>query len=730
VVLTKFNSETLFKHAFQFAGIGMAIVGLDGQWLKVNAALCAIVGYSEEELIAHSFQEITYPDDLELDLQKAAQLVAGTIDSYQMEKRYIHKSGAIVWVLMNVSLVRNDREELSFFIAQIQNITERKQAEHQLNEGAQRFQSLFEQHPDLVFSLSKDGTLLQVNSKYKEITGYDVEEVTSPIELIDPGDAAKAKKHARLALQGLPQDYELSMIRKDGQAVPLRVTNVPIVVDRQVVGLYCVAKDISDYRRKTMRLRAAEELYTLISENAQDVITLSAPNGICAFVSPAIRTLLGYEPNEIIGTQVTDWWHPEDRESLSLEDIFKHAEQNTFTCRVRHKQGQYVWFETTAKQICNDDGEVIKLLGVSRDITERRQAEFEREHSEKRFRSVIQSAIDAIIVTDHQMKIATWNRGAEQIFGFTEQEMIGGALTAIIPEHLREAHRKGITRHKATGQSTIMETVVETFGRKKDGTVFPIELSLNAWKTDEGMFYSAIIRDITDRKHTHELLVQSEKLSIAGQLAAGIAHEIRNPLTAIKGFVQLMKRDSKGKRDYLHIISSELDRIGEILTELLYLSKPHTIKFEECELGHLLEQVVTLLGSQANLLNIKIATAFRPGSMMIRGDENQLKQVFINFLKNAMESMPKGGPITVELDNDEQWAHIRFIDQGFGIPEKHLAKIGEPFFTTKENGTGLGFMVSRKIIENHGGRLSVSSQVNQGTVVEVKLPMQTKGTIS
>jgi len=232
-----------------------------------------------------------------------------------------------------------------------------------------------------------------------------------------------------------------------------------------------------------------------------------------------------------------------------------------------------------------------------------------------------------------------------------------------------------------------------------------------------------LIRDITEKKRAHEFLQNSEKLALVGQLAAGIAHEIRNPLTSLKGFVQLMQKDGMRKPEYFSIMSSELARIELIVNELLVLAKPHAAAFEARDLSKLISHVVTLLETEAILRKVMIQVVFETELPLIRCDENHFKQAFINFLKNGIEAMPGGGEIVIRLCCQDNRVVIRFEDNGVGVPPDQLARLGEAFFTTKESGTGLGLLVSRRIIENHRGTLRLTSVPGQGTTVEVSLPV-------
>lgn len=233
-----------------------------------------------------------------------------------------------------------------------------------------------------------------------------------------------------------------------------------------------------------------------------------------------------------------------------------------------------------------------------------------------------------------------------------------------------------------------------------------------------------IVRDITERNHTHEILQQLEKLAMIGELAAGVAHEIRNPLTSLRGFVQLFQyKDSDPQhQEYYSVMLSELDRINSIVGELLLLAKPQKNNMNLKDPLAIVESVLALLGPEALLHNVEIRTEFESDIPLVMCEENKLKQVFLNVMKNAMEAMSNGGEIIVEARKIGANVVLRFIDQGCGVPKENLDRIGQVFFTTKEKGTGLGLVVSSSIIKNHNGSLSIKSEENKGTTVEIVIP--------
>lgn len=316
--------------------------------------------------------------------------------------------------------------------------------------------------------------------------------------------------------------------------------------------------------------------------------------------------------------------------------------------------------------------------------------------------------------------ILTINQMAEQVLGYKAEELQGRPFADLV---VREERSKALHHFSLAVDGNYQSYEMHVL--RKDGAV--IELGVRYFPImvgEESVGIYCIGKDITESRMTEELLRKSDKLSVVGQLAAGVAHEIRNPLTAIKGFVQLI-RDTKGaKPEYFTIMLSELDRIESIINEFLVLSKPQVVHFQESNLLTLLQNITALVETQAILNNIQIELVVGSDIPLIKCEENQLKQVFINILKNSIEAMPDGGVIHLYVDHlaAQEQVRIRVVDEGVGIPEERIPKLGEPFYTTKEKGTGLGLMISYKIINEHRGKMVVQSYLNIGTTVDVFLP--------
>ncbi|MEK3866489.1 ATP-binding protein [Paenibacillus sp. FSL H7-0716] len=344
-----------------------------------------------------------------------------------------------------------------------------------------------------------------------------------------------------------------------------------------------------------------------------------------------------------------------------------------------------------------------------------------KEHLE----SVINGTSDAIHTLDMEGRITSTNRAFEELYGWSATEVIGNMPYLVPATALKQEEE----RLDALRNGAVLPPI-ETVRLKRDGSLVEVSVSTSIIRDEEGYPHSFIhvSRDMTERNRMEELLRRSEKLTTVGQLAAGVAHEIRNPLTTLKGFLQLQQEKELLVPLHVELMLSELERINLIVSEFLILAKPQAVHFQEKDLRYILGDVVSLLDSLAHLHDIQFGTKFSEQPATVHCEENQLKQVFINIVKNAIEAMPEGGVISMELWNSVDCVFIVIKDQGEGIPEDVLPKLGEPFFTNKESGTGLGLMISQRIIQAHKGHLEIQSEVGRGTTVMIKLPAAGGGT--
>ncbi|MEH7095665.1 ATP-binding protein [Neobacillus vireti] len=340
--------------------------------------------------------------------------------------------------------------------------------------------------------------------------------------------------------------------------------------------------------------------------------------------------------------------------------------------------------------------------------------------SEESYKTLIDSLPQPVYITqNHRFLYA--NLAAVQMAGFKRREdMIGeNLLDFILPDYNDRFNE----RFKQVEKEKNAVNTMEYKAKRLDGSTFFFEVTSLSISFGGKEAILSIGKDVTARKEqTENLLQKSEKLALLGQMAAGIAHEIRNPLTSIKGFIQLFKAHQI-KDEYFDIVLAELNRINAIVGEFLFLAKPTAAVYLDHDLTILLNDVVTLISTQTILNNVEIAVDYDDHLPKVSCEENQLKQVFLNLFKNAIEAMPNGGTIQVYMrKKGETQLSIKIKDEGVGIPKERISTLGEPFYTTKEKGTGLGLMTCYKIIESHHGTLDIQSTVNKGTTIEISLP--------
>jgi len=340
------------------------------------------------------------------------------------------------------------------------------------------------------------------------------------------------------------------------------------------------------------------------------------------------------------------------------------------------------------------------------------------EASESKYRLIAENTSDLILVLNDEQSAIYFSPSHESVLGYQCWELERMEKYQLIHRDEVELFENTI---KLMFDKKEMQSI-EFRMRHIDGRWFDFESRCVPVMGEDGTVENIVIisRDISERKQAEEILLRSEKLSIVGELAAGVAHEIRNPLTTIKGFMQLHKRGDSSIDD---LLLSELNRIETITSQLLTLGKPQALQLVRTNILDLIEDTLELLAPEAMMSNIQFKLLFDETSYFITCEKNQLKQVFLNILKNAMEAMKEGGEIQVKLQrgpNDE--CIISIQDQGCGIPEELLPRLGEPFYTLKEKGTGLGLMISHKIIKQHQGSITFSSKEKAGTNVEIKFP--------
>ena len=364
-------------------------------------------------------------------------------------------------------------------------------------------------------------------------------------------------------------------------------------------------------------LASALEKERALFNNTLDVLCSVDAEGKFVSISPACLGLWGYQQEELIGRRYIDLVVPEDvpKTNEVAAKILSGEATIDFVNRYLHKDGSHV---PTMWSSSWSESEQL-MFAVARDLSERKRAEKELQDSEQKFRSVTQSANDAIIAADSKGLIISWNQGASTIFGYSEEEILGRPLTLLMPEIHRAAHEKGLARHVATGESHVIGKTVELTGLRKSGDEFPLELSMASWTNGSDRFYSGIIRDITERNQIAAELEKArdaavESVRLKSEFLANMSHEIRTPMNGVIGMTDLLLETdlSSTQQEYTDTIQSSAEALLTIIDDILDFSKIEAglLRFEKIdfELRGAVEATVELLAERAQAKGLELAS--------------------------------------------------------------------------------------------------------------------------
>ncbi|MDM5155123.1 ATP-binding protein [Bacillus sp. DX1.1] len=460
-----------------------------------------------------------------------------------------------------------------------------------------------------------------------------------------------------------------------------------------------------------------KQLHTILKKMPIMVDALDK-NGDFILWNRECELVTGYTAEEIIGNpQALELLYPDEKyrkqvqKKLSIRGkSFRDWEMN-LTC----KNGEIktiMWSNISEQSPVRD----YSYWAVGVDITHRKGIEQQLKQQSSELELIFQALPDLCFLTDGDGTIVDYKAGSSDKFYVPVELFMGKKFYEVLPSQVAEQFIDAIKQVQQKESMVIVE-----YSLTMKGSISFFEARCLPLLKDKVMI---LVQDITERKKTEELLNKSDTLAAIGQLAAGVAHEVRNPLTVIKGFIQLFQTNKKDHGEYFDLMLSEIERIETILHEFLSIAKTDVIPNEKKNICSILKNVVSLINPKAIMANIQIELQIDSQNLFIDCYENQLKQVFINIMQNSIEAMPDGGKITITVNKDDSNEVIICIaDEGIGIPQERIKRLGEPFYSTKEKGTGIGLMLSYKIIESHQGRICIMSEVGVGTMVTLYFPL-------
>ncbi|MCX8012427.1 MAG: PAS domain S-box protein [Desulfobacterota bacterium] len=341
-------------------------------------------------------------------------------------------------------------------------------------------------------------------------------------------------------------------------------------------------------------------------------------------------------------------------------------------------------------------------------------------------KEAVENTNEAFVTINQEHQIVFFNQAAEKIFGYHRKEVLGKDLGIILTSRCSQDHRKAVERYLKTKTPVLIGHETEFLATRKNGELFPAAISFSVSEANGRLYFTALIRDLTETKKLQEQLLRSERLAALGQVVAEITHEIKNPLIIIGGFAQQLKKSfSEGKElTKLNIIVEEIKRLENLLMKLREIYLPQNLDLAPVDINELLKEVYLFLQEDCQKKKIRINLNTKKNGLFIEGDREKLKQVLINIIKNAIEAINEGGNILIRSICIDNQVEVEIADDGPGIPPGNQEKIFLPFFTTKKQGSGLGLPICKRIIEDHtNASLSLKSEEGKGTKVKIIFPL-------
>ncbi len=492
-------------------------------------------------------------------------------------------------------------------------------------------------------------------------------------------------------------------------------------------------------RNEASRLRA-------VVDTAVDGVILIDADGAILMFNPACEQLFGYAAAEVIGRNVKmlmpapyqsghDGYLRNYRETGARKIIGIGREVQGL-----HKSGERFPMDLSVGE-AEEDGKPI-FVGIIRDLTARNAAEAALRETASRLQTLVETAVDGVILIDARGTVITFNPACERMFGYSAREVLGQNVKMLMPEPYHAEHDGYLTNYLHTREAKVIGIGREAVGRRKDGSTFPMDLSIGEAQQDGGSIFVGILHDLTSRKRTEEQLAQAQKMEIVGQLSGGIAHDFNNLLTVILGNAEALSLRMKDREDVRLLadtIMTAAERGAELTQRLLAFSRRQVLQPSAIECNALVDNMRVLL-RRALREDIELRVATAPLNAHAMADPAQLESAILNLALNAQDAMPNGGVITlttaeIELDphtlgpgfevKPGRYVMVCLTDNGVGMGPDVLARVFEPFFTTKEvgKGSGLGLSMVYGFVKQSNGHVTIYSEPGLGTSVRIFLPV-------
>jgi PAS domain S-box-containing protein len=749
------------------AVLGQSVGGIITSW---NPAAERLYGYRASEIVGQHISVLIPAADRQRELEILGSVARGRrLEAHQAQR--VRKDGSPVSVSLTLSPITDSAGKITGLCALARHLSRER--------DDPRFTGLLEAAPDAMICVDGSGRIVLANAQAERLFGYAKEELTGqPVDMLVPDQARHRHPAHRAEYLASPRPrpmgagMDLAVRRKDGSTFPAEISLSAIHTEEGIL-ITAAVRDITDRRRAaeaTARLAA-------IIESSHDAVIGKTPDGLITSWNPAAERLYGYRSEEIVGRHYDVLIPPEHRaqEAAIHRRVTRDGQVQAYEAPRRRKDGTTATVSIVLSPITDDTGAITGMSSIVRDLTERQRAD-------AKFTALLEAAPDAMVCVADDGRIALVNAQAERLFGYRRQELIGQPPEILVPEQVRAELPALGAKWAADALSQPTSAGAELTALRQDGSTFPAEITLSAIQTNEGVLYTAVVRDITERLESQaerERLIaraererlerqvhQSRRLESLGQLAGGVAHDFNNLLGVITGYTAIIKEEVAAAEPagpwqpvlaHLEQVQHAAKHGAGLTRQLLAFARQEVVKPRTLILNSVVagmqELLIRTLGE-----HIELVTDLDPGLRPVLADPGQIEQVLVNLAVNARDAMPGGGRLTIETINLSaampalpgpavlvrdgeapdrpdglpagEYVLLKVSDTGTGIPKDIIDRVFEPFFTTKAqgHGTGLGLATVYGVITQAGGQLRISSEPGSGTTVVAILPVNDQDT--
>ncbi len=729
------KSEERYRSLFETATDGIFTMDLKTRFTSGNKKAEEMCGYSRDELLGEYATLILPEEEIPRMADVFKKVLRGETDTY--ETRIITKNGDLLPVEVTSSPVEIDGEIIGT-LGMARDITERKKAEEELRRNEEKYRQLTEEINDAIYTVDQDGNVTYVSPVIEWLIGYSPSEIMgrSFAELLHEEDLPRAIEGFERTLSGHSTEGEYRFHTKSGEIRWMGISNRPTFDGDSVVGARGTMTDITERKLAEQESEEARTRFEDLFESANELIITTDTEGWILHVNKEVERFSSYSKKELIGQSILKIAYPEDTPKYIQfwKDILDGLTPR-YHLRGFSKTGDISHLLASAS-VVKKDGNIVEIQYNAKDITEEKQAEENLRESERKYRTILENMTDGYFEVDIAGNFTFFNDSYCEILGYTKDEMMGmNNRKYMDKENARKVYRT-FNKVYTTGKPArgFDGEVI-----RKDGTKRFTEASISLVRNAQGepVGFRGVVRDTTERKQMEaerddmEQRAQlASRLSVVGEMASGIVHEINNPLTSVIGFAEMLTHKDlpEDAREYATIINNEGKRVASIAGRLLNFARHQKPEIVYTDINKLIEDTLELQTYEMTTGNIKVTAKLAPHLPRTMADPGQLQQVFLNITLNAraeMRTAHGGGKLSVKTEAIDSTIRISIKDDGPGIPKENLKRIFNPFFTTRKagEGTGLGLSICQGIINSHNGKIYAESTLGKGATFIIELPV-------